>query len=315
MRRFVIRRLALMALVMVAVSFLTFLIFNVIPGGDPAVRMAGRAATDAQIEAIREEWGFDQSILVQYGTTMEKLFTADLISYFTRANVVEEIVDRAPRTFALAIGAAVIWVIGGVALGTYGGLRAGRRADRVVTVLALVGVSVPVFWLGAMMSNYLGFRLGLFPNGGYVPFTENPLAWVHHLILPWIALAVGIGAVYSRIMRANVLDVLGEEYVRVARAKGLEERQVVVRHVLRNSLVPLVSLWGLDFAAVVGGGAILIESVFDLGGMGQYAADAIESLDVPVVLAVTLLAAFFIVVLNALTDILQAVLDPRVPAR
>ena len=312
MTRFAARRLAAMALVLVAVSFLTFLIFNVIPNGDPAVRMAGRAATDAQIEAIREDWGFDRGILVQYAETMEKLFTADLVSYFTRDNVVDEIVARSPRTLALAVGAAVLWLVGGVAVGMYGAVRAGGRADRAVTALALVAVSVPVFWLAALASHYLGFRLGAFPNGGYVPFAEDPLDWAHHLLLPWAVLALGIGALYSRIMRANVLDTLGEDYVRAARAKGITERRVLSRHVLRNSILPLVSLWGLDFAAVVGGGAILVESIFDLDGVGQYAASGIDSLDVPVVLGVTLFAAFFIVVLNAITDIAQAALDPRV---
>jgi peptide/nickel transport system permease protein len=312
---FVVRRLASMALVLFAVSVLTFLIFNVIPNSDPAVRMAGRGAQDVQIERIEEEWGFDRSVLVQYGTTMEKLFTADLESYISEDNVVDEIVDRAPRTFALAIGGAVLWIVGGVALGILGAVRAGRLSDRLITVLALVGVSIPVFWLGALMSNYLGFRLGLFPNGGYVPFVDDPLGWLHHLVLPWVALALGLAAVYSRIMRANVLDALGEDYVRAARAKGLSERKVLTRHVLRNSLLPLVPLFGLDFAAVVGGGAILVESVFDLEGVGQYAADGIESLDVPTVLGVTMFAAFFIVLLNAVTDIVQAVLDPRVASR
>ena len=315
MTSFVLRRIVSMALVLLAVSVLTFLIFNVIPNSDPAVRMAGRGAQDVLVEQIREEWGFDRSILVQYATTMQKLLTADLVSYIAEDNVVEEIVDRAPRTFALAIGGAVLWIVGGVALGILGAVRRGRLTDRAITVLALVGVSIPVFWLGALMSHYLGFRLGLFPNGGYVPFAEDPLAWVHHLILPWVALALGLAAVYSRIMRANVLDTLGEDYVRAAHAKGLSERQVLTRHVLRNSLVPLVPLFGLDFAAVVGGGAILVESVFDLGGVGQYAADGIESLDVPIVLGVTMFAAFFIVVLNAITDIMQAALDPRVARR
>src|SRR5688500_4454143 len=142
-----------MALVLVAVSFLTFLIFNVIPNGDPAVRMAGRAATDSQIEAIREDWGFDRGVLVQYAETMEKLFTADLVSYFTRDDVVDEILARAPRTLALALGAAVLWMAGGIAAGVYGAVRAGRPADRAITALALVAVSVPVFWLAALASH------------------------------------------------------------------------------------------------------------------------------------------------------------------
>jgi peptide/nickel transport system permease protein len=318
MGRFIARRFASMVLVLFAASLLTFLIFNVIPSGDPAVRMAGRRPTQAQIEAIREEWGFDRPVHVQYVTTMKKLFTGDMVSYFTRLNVVEEIAKGVPRTFSLAIGAAVIWMAFGVGLGLFGAMRAGMVQDRLLTALALAGISMPVFWIGALMNHYLGFelsnRLGfeLFPNGGYVEFTKSPLGWLHHLILPWTALAVLFIGVYSRVLRGNVLDAMTEDYVRTARAKGLSERRVLLRHVLRNSLVPIVTLWGLDFAVVIGGGAILTETVFNLQGVGQYAADAIGQLDVPPILAVTMFGAFFVVVCNTAVDIVYAALDPRV---
>jgi peptide/nickel transport system permease protein len=318
MGRFIARRLASMALVMFAVSVLVFLIFNVIPNGDPAVRMAGRQPTETQIEAIREEWGFDEPVYVQYLTTMEKLFTGDMVSYFTQLNVTEEIWKGVPRTLSLAIGAALIWMAFGIGLGLYSAMRAGQFSDRLLTVLALIGISMPVFWIGAMMNQYLGFELSnklgfeLFPNGGYVEFTENPFEWFHHLILPWTALAILFIGVYSRVLRGNILDTMNEDYVRTARAKGLSERQVMIRHVLRNSLVPIVTLWGLDFAVVIGGGAILTETVFNLQGVGQYAADAIGQLDVPPILAVTMFGAFFVVFFNALVDIAYAWLDPRV---
>jgi peptide/nickel transport system permease protein len=318
MGRFIARRLASMALVMFAVSVLVFLIFNVIPNGDPAVRMAGRQPTETQIEAIREEWGFDEPVYVQYLTTMEKLFTGDMVSYFTQLNVTEEIWKGVPRTLSLAIGAAIIWMAFGIGLGLYSAMRAGQFSDRLLTVLALIGISMPVFWIGAMMNQYLGFELSnklgfeLFPNGGYVEFTENPFEWFHHLILPWTALAILFIGVYSRVLRGNILDTMNEDYVRTARAKGLSERQVMIRHVLRNSLVPIVTLWGLDFAVVIGGGAILTETVFNLQGVGQYAADAIGQLDVPPILAVTMFGAFFVVFFNALVDIAYAWLDPRV---
>ena len=312
MARFAIRRLLQMLLVLVAVSVLTFLIFNVIPNGDPAVRMAGKNPSETQIEAIRREWGFDEPLWVQYATTMKKVFTGDLVSYTTQLDVVDEIAKGAPRTFSLALGAAVLWILVAVAAGLYSAVKAGRLADRLLTILALVGISLPVFWIGALMSYYLGFKAGAFPNGGYVPLTEDPLQWAYHLVLPWTALALLFIGIYSRLLRSNVLEEMGEDYVRTARAKGLSERQVMVRHVLRNSLVPIVTLWGLDFGIVVGGGAILTETVFDLQGVGQFAADSIGQLDVPPVLAVTMFGAFFIVLLNTLVDILYAYLDPRV---
>jgi peptide/nickel transport system permease protein len=311
--RFIIRRLVAMALVMFAVSLLTFLIFNVIPNGAPEDRMAGKNSTPAQIEAIRREWDFDKPVYTQYVKTMEKVFTGDLISYANQTNVIDEIKRGAPRTFSLAIGAAIIWFVAGVALGLFTAVRAGRFSDRLVTVLALVGVSMPVFWVGALASYYLGFKAGIFPNGGYAEIGRDGLfAWLEHLILPWCVLAVLFIGVYSRVLRSNVLDTINDDYVRTARAKGLTERRVLLHHVLRNSLIPVVTLWGLDFGAVLGGGAILTETVFDLQGVGQYFAESIGQLDVPPVMAVVMFGAFFIVLLNTLVDIVYAALDPRI---
>lgn len=310
--RFAIRRLASMVLVLFAVSVLVFVIFTLLPAGDPAVRMAGKVPTETQIEAIRAEWGFDEPVYVQYLTMMKKILGGEMVSYFTQQNVAEEIWKGLPRTLSLAIGAALIWMAFAVALGLYTALRAGGIADRLLTALAMVGVSMPVFWLGALLSYYLGYRAGIFPGGGYVPLTENPLQWLWHLVLPWTTLAVVFIGVYSRVLRSDILETMGEDFVRTARAKGLPERQVLLRHVLRNSLLPIVTLWGLDFGAVLGGGAILTETVFDLQGVGQYAADSIGQLDLPPVMAVTLFGAFFIVVLNALVDIAYAALDPRI---
>jgi peptide/nickel transport system permease protein len=310
--RFVIRRLLSMLVVLFAISVLTFLIFNVIPGGDPALRMAGRQPDPAQLERIREDWGFDEPVYVQYVKTMGQLFSGDLVSYSTQQNVLAEIGKRLGRTFSLAIGAAIMWMAFATALGLYTAIRAGRMSDRLLTILALVGISMPVFWVGALMNYYLGFKAGIFPNGDYVPLGEDPLDWLYHLILPWTALSLLFIGVYSRILRSNVLDTLGEDYVRTARAKGLSERRVLLRHVLRNSMIPVITLWGLDFGAVLGGGAILTEAVFDLQGVGQYAAESVDQLDVPPVLAVTMFGAFFIVLLNTVVDIVYAVLDPRI---
>jgi peptide/nickel transport system permease protein len=313
MGRFIIRRVIGMLVVMFAVSVVTFLIFNVIPNGAPEDRMAGKNSTPVQIAAIRKEWGFDKPLYTQYATTMEKVFNGDLISYANQTNVIEEIKRGIPRTLALAIGAALIWFSLGVALGLYTAIRAGRWTDTLVTVLALTGVSMPVFWLGALASYYLGFKAGIFPNGGYSEIGDAGLwEWVKHMILPWCVLATLFIGVYSRVLRSNVLDTINDDYVRTARAKGLTERRVMIHHVLRNSLIPIVTLWGLDFGAVLGGGAILTESVFDLQGVGQYFADSIGQLDVPPVLAVTLFGAFFIVLLNTIVDIIYAALDPRI---
>jgi peptide/nickel transport system permease protein len=312
MTGFVVRRLVSMALVLFAVSVLVFAIFTLLPSGDPAVRMAGKIPSEAQVEAIREEWGFDQPVYVQYWTMMRKLFTGDMVSYFTQLNVTEEIWRGVPRTFALAIGAALIWIVFAVALGVYSALRAGGVSDRLLTVLSLVGISMPVFWLGALLSYYLGFKAGIFPNGGYVEFLDDPAGWAWHLVLPWFALAVLFIGFYSRVLRADILETMGEDFVRTARAKGLSERRVLVKHVLRNSMIPVVTLWGLDFGAVVGGGAILVETVFNLQGVGQYAADSIGQLDLPPIMAVTLFGAFFIVVLNPAVDIAYVYLDPRI---
>jgi peptide/nickel transport system permease protein len=312
MARFIVRRLLGMLAVLFAISVLTFLIFNVIPNSDPALRMAGRHPTQAQLALIREQWGFDQPIYVQYVKTMERVFTGDLVSYANQVDVDQEILKGLPRTFSLAIGAAIMWMAFATALGLYTAMRAGKFSDRSLTVLALIGISMPVFWIGALMNYYLGFKWKIFPNGGYVPLTEDPVQWFYHLIMPWTALSLLFIGVYSRILRSNVLDTINDDYVRTARAKGLSERQVMLRHVLRNSLIPIVSLWGLDFGAVLGGGAILTETVFDLQGVGQYAAESIGQLDVPPVLAITMFGAFFIVMLNTVVDIIYAALDPRI---
>ena len=313
MARFIVRRLIAMVLVMFAVSVLVFLIFNVIPNSDPAARMAGKNVTPQVVEAIRKEWGFDESLPVQYATMMQKVFTGDLVSYESRQDVVEEILRGAPRTFALAIGAGILWFVAGVALGLFSAVRAGKVSDRVLTVLALIGISMPVFWVGALMNHYIGYKLGLFPNGGYVEIAEGGIFdWAYHLVMPWTALALLFIGVYSRVLRSSVLDTINDDYVRTARAKGLSERRVLLHHVLRNSLIPVVTLWGLDVGAVLGGGAILTETVFDLQGVGDYFAESIGRLDVPPVMAVVLFGSFFIVLLNAVVDIAYAALDPRI---
>ena len=312
MTRFIVQRTASMVLVLFAISVLTFLIFQAIPNGDPAQRLAGRTATPETVAAIRHTWGFDKPIYDQYLLTMKKVFTGRVVSYTQQVNVEHEIVQDLPPTLSLAIGAGIIWLTLGVGLGLLSAIRAGGLLDRGLTVLALVGVSTPVFLLGAVMLYLLAYKLGLFPNGGYVGLTSDPLQWLTHMILPWCALSALFIGFYSRVLRSNVLDSLHEDYVRTARAKGISERRLLIRHVLRNSIIPIVSLWGLDFAATIGGGAILTESVFNLHGVGQYAAQSIGELDVPPVLVIVMFGSFFVVLMSALTDIVFALLDPRI---
>jgi peptide/nickel transport system permease protein len=312
MARFVLRRLFSCLALLFAISILTFLIFEALPNGNPALRLAGRTATQVQIDAVEREWGFNKPIYVQYLKTMEKILTGKVVSYTQGINVERQIVSDLPPTLSLAIGAGIIWFFWGVIFGVLAAVRAGRWLDRALTVLSLVGVSTPVFFLGAMLSFYLGFKAGIFPNGDYVNITTNPVQWLYHMILPWCALSAVFIGVYSRVLRSSILDMVNDDFVRTARAKGLSERQVMLRHVLRNSLIPIVSLWGLDFASVIGGGAILTESVFNLQGVGQYAAQSIQLLDVPPVLVITMFGAFFVVLLGAIMDVVHAWLDPRV---
>jgi peptide/nickel transport system permease protein len=312
MARFAVRRLAGMGLVLFAVSLVVFAIFNLIPNSDPAQRIAGKNADAVLVKSIEEDWGFDEPLPVQYWETMKKIFTGELISYGDQLNVDERIVDGLPATFSLAIGAAVIWMFFGILFGYLSGTRAGGWLDRVLTVGAIAGISIPVFLIAAVLLYFLTYKVELFPASGYEPLTQDPVQWAYHLILPWFTLAVLNIGFYSRVLRSSMLDVMQEDYVRTARAKGLGERQVMVRHVLRNSLIPVVTLFGLDFGATIFGGAIITESIFSLGGVGQYAADSVTNLDLPPLMAITIFGAFFVVLFNTLTDIVYAYLDPRI---
>jgi peptide/nickel transport system permease protein len=315
MLRFTVRRLLNMIFVLWAVSVLTFLIFMVMPGGgenQAALRIAGRNANAAQIETVKKQWGLDDPFYVQYGQMMKKVFTGDLISYVNQQNVTDEIKRGIPRTMSLVIGAGLIWLFFGILFGVLSAVYAGRFTDRALNVLALIGISLPVFWVGLVLLYYLTDRVQLFPPGGYTELGEDPVDWAYHLILPWFALSILFIGFYSRVLRSNILDIENEDYVRTAKAKGLSERRVLIRHTLRNALIPIVTLFGLDFGAALGGGAILTESVFGLQGVGQYASESIGKLDLPPIMGVVLFGAFFIVLLNAIVDILYAFLDPRI---
>jgi peptide/nickel transport system permease protein len=314
MLAFLVRRLFGAVLVLIAVSFITYLIFIKIPGGDPAPRIAGRTATDQNIADIREKLHLNDPFYSQYYAMMKSLFNGTLKSYSSQLNVVQQIKSGIPATFSLCIGAGIIWLFFGILVGLISAVKAGQWSDRVITVLALIGISLPVFWLG-LLSRYVfaeNHPFSFMPDGEYVPFTVNPWQWFVHLLMPWLVLAVLFIGFYGRVLRSNILDTINEDYVRTAKAKGLPYRRVLVKHVLRNSLIPIVTLFGLDFAAVLGGSAILTETVFDLKGVGWYTAQAVQDLDLPPIMGVTIYATFFIVLFSVVVDLVYAWLDPRI---
>jgi len=310
--RFVARRLVGMIAVLFAVSVIVFVFFMVVPKQNPAQSLAGKNATPLLVKNIEEEWGFDESLPVQYVTMMKKVFTGELIQYEPRIPVSDRVVEGIPATFSLTIGAAVIWLFFGLLLGYLSAIRAGGRLDRVLTGVSIAGISIPVLLLAPVLIYVFANQLQILPNGQYVPFSEDPAEWLKHLILPWITLAVLSIGFYSRVLRSNMLDVMNEDYVRTARAKGLSERQVMTRHVLRNSLIPVVTLFGLDFGATIAGTAIITEVIFSIDGIGNYAAEAVAKFELPPIMGVALYGAFFVVLVNAIVDVVYAYLDPRV---
>lgn len=312
MLRFVIRRMVGMVFVLFVVSIIVFLIFNVIPNSPPAQRLAGKNATPVLVKSIEEEWGFDESLPKQYVTMMKKVFNGELIQYSPRVPVDDRIKEGIPATLSLSIGAGIIWLAFGLFLGYLSAIRAGGWLDRILTGLAVAGISIPVFLLAPVLIYFLTYKLEIFPNGGYVGLTEDPWEWLQHMILPWFTLAVLSIGFYSRVLRSNMLDVMNEDYVRTARAKGLSERKVMTRHVLRNSLIPITTLFGLDFGATIAGTAIITEVLYNIEGIGLYAAESIAKLELPPIMGITLYGAFFVVFVNALVDIAYAYLDPRV---
>jgi peptide/nickel transport system permease protein len=317
---FVVRRLIGLVIVLFAITVMTFLIFFATPGVDPSRQFAGRNPDPTVLAQIKHQFGLDRSLPVQYALMMKRLFISrDLTSYGnTAVKVVPAILSAAPVTFSLVFGAAILWVVGSIALGLVMVTFKGRFVDPLLMVLALIGISIPVFWLGEMANLITQDRLHdtfLFswvPPLGYTPFTQDPWQWFLHLIIPWITLSILYIGFYARILRADLLEIQSEDYVRTARAKGLSPRSVLVRHMLRTSLITFVSLFGLDFGVLVGGGALLTEVVFGLPGIGLLTYNAITSLDLPVIMATVIYGAFFITIMSALVDVVYARLDPRI---
>ena len=316
----VLQRLAQMLFVLFGISVLVFLIFFATPGADPAARIAGRNATPEVLAAVRHDFGLDRPMPMQYALMMKRLFvTQDLTSFVNRGQlVIPEIVAGAPVTLSLVVGAAVLWVLGGLAIGVTAALTRGRVTDRVLMVAGLVGVSMPVFWVGQMANLLTQSRMHeswLFawvPPLGYTPLSEDPILWFKTLLIPWATLALLYMGLYGRVLRASLIEAYQEDFVRTARAKGLSETRILLHHALRTSLITFVSLFGLDFGALVGGGALLTEVVFSLQGVGKLTFDALQNLDLPVIMACVMYASFFVVAANAAVDVAYVLLDPRV---
>ncbi|MDX6631453.1 MAG: peptide/nickel transport system permease protein [Gaiellales bacterium] len=316
---FVIRRLIATVLVMFALSVLVFLIFFATPGVDPASRIAGRNADPQTLKQVRHDFGLDRPAPVQYAIMMKKLFwSRDLTSFVNRgAKVIPQLTDAAPVTLSLVLGAAIIWVVVAIAMGLAAAVMRGTFVDPLLMILGLIGISMPVFWLGEVVNLVTQSRLHaeLFswvPPLGYTPITSDPWQWFLRLLFPWLTLSVLYIGFYGRVLRSSLIDAQNEDFVRTARSKGLTERRVLFRHVLRTSMITFVSLFGLDFGALVAGGALLTEVVFGLPGVGKLTYDSLQNLDLPVIMATVTYASFFIVMANAVVDIVYGLLDPRV---
>ncbi|WKX16375.1 ABC transporter permease [Streptomyces sp. NL15-2K] len=318
MLSFTLKRFGSALLVMFSISVLVFLIFFATPGVDPAARIAGRNADPATLAQVRHSFGLDRPMPVRYLLMMRHLLIdRDLESFVNRGSrVIPQILQATPVTLSLVIGAALIWMTAGILMGTAAAALRGKAADPLIMLVGVVGVSLPAYWLGEVVNLVTQKQLhdsvfSWVPPPGYVGLGQDAGQWALHMLFPWLTLALLYAGIYARLLRGEVVTTLNEDYVRTARAKGLSERRILIRHALRCSLIPIVSLFGLDFGALVGGAALLTEVVFGLPGIGKLTYDALQNLDLPVIMGTVLYAAFFVVLANALVDILYARLDPR----
>ena len=322
MGRYVARRSLWVVVLLFVISMVTFGVFYVLPA-DPAALSAGRNSSTEEIEIIREKLGLDQPLHVQYGEFVKGVFVGRDIggndcpapcfgySFKNEQPVWETLLDRVPVTLSIAAGASVLWLVMGVGIGILSALRRGTPLDRGSMTFALAGVSLPTIFTGYVVLLVFVYKLRIFPQPGYHDFTDNPLIWARGLILPWIVLAFFYSALYARLTRASMLETMNEDYVRTARAKGLPESTVIRRHGLRAALTPIVTIFGLDLGSLLGG-AVITESVFSINGLGKLAISSITTIDLPVIVGVTVFAAFFVVIANLLVDVLYAFVDPRV---
>jgi peptide/nickel transport system permease protein len=321
MLQYIIRRLLWAVVMLVLVVAVVFTIFFVLPGGTGrrvegrpspvAVMMAGRNPRPELVRDIEQRLGLDQPLYVQFGKYIGNAVQLDFgYSYQSNEPVTQAVLHRVPATASLAVGASIVWLVIGIGTGIISALKRRSIFDRASMLFALIGVSLPTFWLGIMAVFYFDSNLGIYSVGEYAPLTEDPGAWLASLWLPWIVLAVVSAAFYTRMVRGNLLEVQGEDYIRTARAKGLKERSVT-RHALRSALTPVVTMYGLDLGILLGG-AIITERIFNIPGIGSLAVNSIQSSDLPIVLGTTIVAAFFVIFANLVVDIVYAGLDPRV---
>lgn len=317
MLTYILRRIGWTAILLVVVSAVTFAIFYVLPSGDPAALRAGRQATPELIAQIRETLGLDRPLYVQYYE-----YISDVVlrfdfgySFENGQNVREMIVTRLPATISVAVGAAVVWLLIALPVGMVSAIRRGSLLDRLTMGGALLAISAPVYWLGLVSLYVLARDIGAVPifagSGTYRPLTEDPAAWFDSLLLPWLVLAASFAAFYARMLRSNLVEVLDEDYIRTARAKGLSERRVIWHHGVRAAITPIVTVLGLDIGILLGG-TILVEKVFGIPGVGLYAYEAIQGADLPAIQGTVLFGAFFIILANLVVDVAYAFLDPRV---
>ena len=318
MWRYIVRRLLWVVVVLLIITAITFVIFFVMPPTDPATTFGGRSPTPELIAEIEHQFGLDKPVYVQYGLWLKHLVFGDEygwpglgFSYATRTPIRELLLDRLPITITLAVGAALVWLCIGIPIGVISAVKRRSLVDRASMSMALFFVSAPVFWLGLMALWLFWYKLKVSPGTGYVPIGQSFTGWFSHMILPWIVLALLYAAFYARMTRGNLLDTLGQDYIRTARVKGLPESTVVLKHGLRASLTPLVTMFGLDLGGLIGG-AVITETVFNLQGVGQWAVQSVFKGDLPAVLAVTIGTARAITLASLLVDIVYAYLDPRV---
>jgi peptide/nickel transport system permease protein len=319
MLTFIVRRTLWTVVVMFVITVVVFIIFFKTPGVDPARAIAGRNPSPQVLAEIRAQLGLNRPLYVQYGVMMKKIFISrNLVSYSNQGTrVVQEIFAATPATLSLVFGASLIWIVMAILMGVTAAQMRGKIWDPVLMILALIGVSAPVFWVGQVVNLVTQGTLhssvfSWLPPLGYTSFTTSPTLWFEGLIFPWITLSILYIGFYARVLRANLLEIQNEDYIRTARAKGLSERRVLLRHTLRTSMITFVSLFGLDFGALVGGGAILTEVVYGIHGVGFLTYQSLTNLDLPTIIAVVIYGAFFIVLANALVDVGYAWLDPRV---
>ena len=320
MLQFLIRRLLWAIVLFIGVTLISYILFFLVPA-DPARLIAGKSATAADVERVRHTYKLDRPVYEQYGHFLNQLVVHQSLgrSFANRRSVNEMVGQAAPVTAGLVAGGAILWMLIALPIGILSALRPRSLLDRSAMIFVLIGISAPVVWIGLLLQYFIGFKLGWTPNAGYCDVINPPVGqtcggpwdWFYHMMLPWLTFAILFAASYARMIRANVMDALGEDYVRTARAKGVPESQVIRRHVLRNALLPVVTMLGMDIGVALGG-AIFTERIFNLPGLGRMALDSVETLDLPTIQGVVVFATLAIIVLNLVVDVLYAYIDPRI---